>query len=426
MTLTNLTNRIGYYIGSFDPPTLAHRKAVLEAMRHFGLSKVYITVNHCTDKDFAASMTERIRMLRLLFADQGDRIVILREPLEGRREFARYILEKHPDAHLLGIFGEDTFDKNFRIFAGEPRFDFVRIARPVATECSAESAYVPVIYDIMLQDADGVSSSEARRRIALGLDTSNILSSEVASFIVGGGLYPSIAEHTLKAAEQRFLSRWRKFHSRLQGVISDSQRLSLSTPSFKAIQSKEGQSDKLVRHVVESVGMTLDDQFRLRPVMERYLQIGYPTRPITWRAGVYFGSFDPASDAQAIVASTALAQGTLNRLTIGVLSSSGTKTLKLPVAERLRRAKRVFGRFGESVCVVEAPGLEDSPTFVRHLRDEQLEPLLTVFGATVFPDNYKRLRDLDNLRYAVAPIEGEKMPELPDGAVLLDLSRSPR
>ena len=105
------THRIGYYIGSFDPPTLAHRAAVLEAMRHFGLTKVYITVNHNTAKDFNASIAERIHMLQLLFADQGDRVIILREPLEGRREFARYILERHPEAHLLGIFGEDTFEK---------------------------------------------------------------------------------------------------------------------------------------------------------------------------------------------------------------------------------------------------------------------------------------------------------------------------
>lgn len=411
---------IGYYIGSFDPPTLAHRAAVIEAMQHFGLSKVYITVNHNTDKDFNASMAERIAMLQLLFAEQGDRVVILREPLEGRREFARYILQRHPKAHLLGIFGDDTFEKNFKIFAGEPRFDFVRIARPVVCTESAD-VYKPKIYDIMLHDADGLSSSEARRRIALGLDTSDILSAEVGRFIADIGLYPFVPEHSLGAAERLFQARWTTFQEALDGLIAEELRRALKAPSFKSCQSKEGQDDKLIRHVVTSLALPLDEQFQLRPAMERILGVRYATHPILWRAGVYLGSFDPPSIAQAEVASAAMKQGTLNRLTVGVLSSS-RRPLDRPLDERLRLAADLFGRFGSKVNVVEAPALEDSPIFLRRLRDEQLEPLLAVFGANVFSANYARLSALDNLRYAVAPITGVTMPELPEGALSLDLS----
>ncbi len=419
-TIDENATLIGYYIGSFDPPTLAHRAAVIEAMRHFGLSKVYITVNYNTDKDFNASVAERVSMLQLLFADQGDRVVILREPLEGRREFARYILQRHPKAHLFGIFGDDTFEKNFKIFAGEPRFDFVRIARPVVCTESAE-VYKPVIHDIMLHDADGLSSSEARRRIALGLDTGDILPAEVGRFISNAGLYPFIAEQSLAAAERLFQARWSTFQQSLEGLIPDEMRRALKVPTFKPSQSREGQDDKVIRHVVQSLALPLDEQFRLRPVMERLLGVRYPTHPILWRAGVYLGSFDPASTAQATVVSAALKQGTLNRLTIGVLSSS-RKPLERSAAERLRLARELFGRFGDRVAVVEAPSLEDSPSFLRRLRNEQLEPLLAVFGANVFPANYARLSSLDNLRYAVAPIDGVATPQLPGGALELDLS----
>jgi nicotinic acid mononucleotide adenylyltransferase len=417
--------RIGYYIGSFDPPTLAHRAAVIQAIRHFGLVKVYITVNHNTDKDFNASIAERMRMLQLLFADQGDTVVILREPLEGRREFARWVLRRHPGEHLIGIFGDDTFEKNFKIFAGEPRFDFVRIARPMSTAECASDTYVPVVYDIMLKDADGLSSSEARRRISLGLDTSDILSPEVTRFIGASSLYPNVPADVLKVAEEEFLERWSTFQSRLTGVISYRRRKSLPVPSFKACQSKEGQSDKLVRHVVEALTMPLADQFRQRPRMERLLGIRYTTRPMTWRAGVYLGSFDPPGAAQVHVVEAALEQGSLDQITVGVLSSSLRK-LSRPVSERLQLARKSFERFGQRVSVVQAPPLEESADFVRQLRNEQLEPLLAVFGANVFSGNYARLRALENLRYAVAPMAGVTMPDLPAGSLVLNLASAQR
>lgn len=414
--------RIGYYIGSFDPPTLAHRAAVIEAIRHFGLTKVYITVNYNTDKDFNASISERIAMLRLLFADMGDVVVILREPLEGRRAFARWVLARHPGEHVIGIFGADTFDKNFKIFAGEPRFDFVRIARPMTETCSAEAAYVPVVYEIMLQDADGVSSSEARRRIGLGIDTSDILSAGVFRFVGDNHLYPNVPDNALVGQERQYLRRWSTFYGKLGSAIDDPRLSSLLAPAFKPSQSTEGQYDKFVRHVVESLGMPLGEQFIRRPLMEQILQIRYPTHPMSWRGGVYIGSFDPASPVQADVAEAALSQGALDHLTVGVLASS-KRPLKLSHPERLRQARELFKPFGNRVSVVKAPALEQSADFVRALRNDQLEPLLAVFGANVFTDNYGRLRSMDNIRYAVAPMDGVPMPELPDGALVLDLSR---
>jgi len=412
---------IGYYIGSFDPPTLAHRAAVIEAIRHFGLKKVYITVNFNTDKDFNASIAERIAMLRLLFADMGDVVVILREPLEGRRAFARWVLARHPGEHVIGIFGDDTFEKNFKIFAGEPRFDFVKIARPMTESCSAEAAYVPVVYDIMLHDADGVSSSEARRRIGEGLDLNDILSPGIVHFVYDNRLYPKVQLSILPGAERQYLRRWSSFHGKLDRAIDDPRRNSLIAPAFKPSQSPEGQNDKFVRHVVESLGMPLAEQFRRRPLLEQILQIRYPTHPMSWRAGVYIGSFDPASAIQADVVEAALTLGDVEHITVGVLTSSA-RPLKLPLPERMRQAKRLFRRFGNRVTVVTAPALEHSADFIRAIRNEQLEPLLAVFGANVFVGNYERLRSMDNIRYAVAPMDGVQMPELPEGSIVLELN----
>jgi len=323
---------------------------------------------------------------------------------------------------VIGIFGDDTFEKNFKIFAGEPRFDFVKIARRMTESCAAEAAYVPVVYDIMLHDADGVSSSAARRRIGEGLDLSDILSPGIVHFVSDNRLYPKVQLSILPGAERQYLRRWSSFHGKLDRAIDDPRRNSLIAPAFKPSQSTEGQNDKFVRHVVESLAMPLPEQFRRRPMMEQILQIRYPTHPLSWRAGVYIGSFDPASAIQADVVEAALTQGDVEHITVGVLTSSA-RPLKHPLPERLRQAKKLFRRFGNRVTVVTAPALEQSADFIRAIRNEQLEPLLAVFGANVFAGNYERLRSMDNLRYAVAPMDGVKMPELPEGSLVLDLTR---
>lgn len=40
-----LFSDVGYYIGSFDPPTLAHKESIVKAMEEHHLEKVYVTVN---------------------------------------------------------------------------------------------------------------------------------------------------------------------------------------------------------------------------------------------------------------------------------------------------------------------------------------------------------------------------------------------
>lgn len=417
---------VGYYIGSFDMFTKAHRAPIVKALRGefwlqderggrkpgFPLERVFTTINHATDKDFNASVWEREQMMRIALADLGDRVVLLKEPLEGRPAFARYLLARYPheDSRILGVFGDDVREKNKGIFAGTTRFDHIYVERREVVTAQ-EAVYEPVEYSMVLDEStDGLSSSLGRRLYLEGKPTDRVLEDGVVAFMRANGLYPNLQGEELDAARIDYYRRWRKFVTDLRGVMPSLDLSRLPEPSFKPTQSKEAQHEKFVRYVADNitpgVKMPLDQQLFFRPLAEQLLGIRYLTRPMTWRAGVYFGSFDPPKPGQLDVAVAAIQQGRLDVLYVGMLEASG-KPIERSQAERRRLFETMVAGLGaplaSKIVLVDAPALGETPKFVRELRNRQLEPLLTVFGDDVFPGNHGRLKDIWNLRFAVAP-----------------------
>jgi phosphopantetheine adenylyltransferase len=419
-------NKAALYIGSFDMPTRGHRDVLLTTMKKEGIKKAYISVNYNTDKDFNASMEERIDMLKLMFKKYGDQIEVLREPLEGRPEFARYLIEKHQD-HLWGVFGDDTYDKNFKIFTTDADvhwFDYVKVKRPVMESMGGlEAAYVPDTHEIEI-DADGTSSSKARKLIEAGKDpaAANVITPEVWEYVKKKGLYLPIPKEKEAEAIRDYHSRYDAFIKEMKKVRPDLNLDSLPKPTFNNIQSLGAQKDKFVRHVANGLKMGLEDQLVFRPQAEKILEIGYATKPLRSRekAGIYIGSFDGISPEQKDVMSQTIKQMGLDHLYVGVLGKS-RKQLKAPLSERLANAKAVAETFGGKVSVVSVPSLDDSVSTFRKLRNEHQSPTVAVFGENVFDDNHERLKNISNLTFAVAPIRGGsgRNKPLPKGTAVI-------
>lgn len=415
---------VGYYIGSFDPPTLGHKLVVAAAMKAHPLAKVYITVNHNTDKDFNTSMDERLQMMKKLFSEYGDRVEVLREPLEGRPAFARYLLEKH-QGKILGIFGDDTFEKNYKIFTTDADvhdFDYVKVARPEAT--ALESVYVPVVHDLEI-DADGTSSSAARDLIALGKDpvAAKILSKEVYDYIQELKLYQKISGEKLADAQKDFLGRYNAFISTLKQQRPDLDLSKIAEPTFKATQSLGAQKDKFVRHIVTSLKMPLEAQLVFRPEAEKILQIPFQTRPLrsAKAAGIYIGSFDGPNRSQRDVIAETLKQQNLDVLYVGVLGTS-RKPIHASLAERMNMMKALTAEFGDKVRVLSIPNLEGSQRTFRRLRNEHSAPTLAVFGSNVFDPNFDRLKKIPGLRFGIIPLPGDqRTTPLPPGVAVIKI-----
>ena len=414
---------VGYYIGSFDMVTMGHKAVVASTLNDpkLGIKKIYITVNWNTDKDFNASMEERVEMMRRTYAEFGDRVEILREPLEGRPDFARYLIEKH-QGKVLGIFGDDTFDKNYKIFTKDTNvhdFDYVKVARPEAATVMTESVYVLVIHDHEIE-ADGTSSSVARKAIAEGKDPvkMGLISQGAYDYIMERGLYKTPTEAEIPQLKADFEARYRKFIAEMQTAWPGHDLSKLPVPEFKSTQSVEAQADKFVRHLITNLKLNLKQQYEMRPLAEKLLGIRYPTTPMrsTQRAGIYFGSFDGGvNPGQKEVVREALKN--VDVLYVAALGRSA-KEIKMPLEERKAALREQLGEFGGRIVVTDLPSLEDSPSFVRRVRNEYSPDTTAFFGTNVFQKNYDRLKGISHLKFAALAVPGSD-PMLPPGVPLI-------
>lgn len=414
---------VGYFIGSFDPPTLAHKESVLRAMEAHDLEKVYITVNHNTAKDYYTSVDERIDMLRILLKDQADRVFILREPLEGRFFFAEELLKKYQGQKVIGIFGDDTFEKNFAIFQLLPNFDYIRIARPELRESG--SHYQPVhssngepnIYELEIS-SNGISSTQARELIQEGNkdNLQRFLDLDIIHYIEQRELYLS----TRLTEQDTFLARFYSFLDTVQEKMPHLNLLEVPEPYYKPTQSYAAQSDKFIRQVVETKNMDLEIQFLFRPIAEEILNI--PSRSAPFHAlqtvGFFPGSFDFISSAQIEVIKQSLEQLHLDQVCLIVLETS-RKPIEHSLEERIAKAKEALVEFGNKIRIISAPNLDSLKETTESLAQEYENPSFMILGSNVFESNYEKLRSIPNLQFAVVPYPEDDHKIYPDGVIIL-------
>lgn len=391
-----LPENVGLYIGSFDPPTLGHLKVLLGARKGpVPLAKIYVSVNHATNKDFNLSVAERVELFEALVEDLGDSVAVLREPLEGRPETARYLLDRH-QGKLLGIFGDDTFEKNYQIFTTKAQlhdFDYIKVLRPqVATESVTSS-----IYEIEI-DAEGLSSSLARDLIQAGKDpvAAGVLSPRIYQIIKERGYYakpdPAAAAQESRAFAERYAAFETEMRKRTPELFTGT---TLIAPSYKPGQTREGQNDKFIRQMIESLKLPLERQWAFRREAETYLGVRAGTRPLRLarKAGAFLGSFDPFNEGQKDSVRKMIRENQLDDFYIGVLETSRKPILR-SVRERIELIKQELHSVGALVHIEPVASLADSHRWFRRIANEHETPTNAFFGSNVFQDNAQRLADL--------------------------------
>ncbi len=111
--------RIGYYGGTFDPPTLGHRDLVVRAIQEASLDFVVvmpsITNSH---KPNATPFPLRLEMVRLNFLDLPQVIVADSEmeiafTQDRANGVMRLIQQRFPENQLFRITGDDVVSRNF-------------------------------------------------------------------------------------------------------------------------------------------------------------------------------------------------------------------------------------------------------------------------------------------------------------------------
>ena len=191
--------RIGIFGGSFDPPHVGHLLAASDAAEALGLDRLVFVPAHVSpfkDGVTRTSAADRLAMVRLLVGDDPrfavDPIEIDREGLSYTVDTLAAYADRHPDAELVLLVGEDVLAGFLQWRDPERIRRLARLAvlrRSTAGELELPE---PLRADppVMLQTRRiDVSSTEVRQRARAGRSLRGFVPEAVAAYIERGRLY---------------------------------------------------------------------------------------------------------------------------------------------------------------------------------------------------------------------------------------------
>lgn len=188
--------RIGIFGGSFDPVHTGHLLVAQAAMEELALSRLFLipaAQSPFKTKNKMAEAAARVRLLRLALAGKVNCEVDEQEVRRGGVSYTidtlRDYAKRYPQAQLFYLIGADNVAKlNEWREADElaKLAEFVAIPRPGQGEVEFPS---PFRGRMLRGFPFGVSSSEIRARVKMGLPISHLVPEAVAEAIQSGKLY---------------------------------------------------------------------------------------------------------------------------------------------------------------------------------------------------------------------------------------------
>ena len=166
--------RVGWYPGSFDPPTKGHFTVIKTSIEALKLDTIYITVNGMTNKDYKSSIDKRVRMVQAMLEGKFPNInvIVSVEPIQGKRSLIQKFIERHGKGNVHAIFGTDTIQLNWARMGDIKGFHYVlnlRAAYDIEIEGIDKSR---IEY---INSGSAVNSSSQARKDILEKGTSDIL-----------------------------------------------------------------------------------------------------------------------------------------------------------------------------------------------------------------------------------------------------------
>lgn len=186
--------KIGFFGGSFNPPTIAHLKIVETALEEFGLNKlVIVPMGDKYEKSELLSFDIRYEMLKNAF--KGNKKIVISDMQKNqlKKSYAidtfKKINEKYNSTKNFFIMGLDNYTNISNWKCADEltnNYNYIVFKRDniEVPKISKNVCYLDVSYN--------VSSTDARNKIKNNESAENILSKEVIDFINDNKLYKEI------------------------------------------------------------------------------------------------------------------------------------------------------------------------------------------------------------------------------------------
>ena len=183
--------KIGFFGGSFNPPTIAHIELAKKAIKGKELDKViFVPIGDFYQKDNLESLDNRIKMLKLACNNESLLEVSALEKDFKETKFAidvfKILEEKHAGDDFYFLMGADNYNKlpEWKNYNELKKYKYIVFERNEKIENKNEN-----VYFVKNTETEDVSSTSIRDRIQEGKKISDFLHEDVEKFIIENKLY---------------------------------------------------------------------------------------------------------------------------------------------------------------------------------------------------------------------------------------------
>src|SRR5215472_1819745 len=211
---------VGFYAGTFDPPTLREmamvRCAFGDASVHkecqeIGktISRVVVVVNQAGDEDPLASTRERVLMVKKALQKYGDRVEIVTGDSE---EKARSLLGDKNVEQLIRFIDEESYEAARSSPANpDPRLLWIVVPLKQARSSSSIDTATNVKRLSGIEQLKGESSAAVQKAIQAGGTMQGLFDPGVKEVIERLGLYQPVSEDLAGLQKSLFEESWKGF-----------------------------------------------------------------------------------------------------------------------------------------------------------------------------------------------------------------------
>jgi nicotinic acid mononucleotide adenylyltransferase len=213
---------VGFYAGTFDPPTRREMVMVRCAFGDAGVHKecqdigkkishVVVVVNQAGDEDPLASTRERVLMIKKALQKYGERVEILTATGDGE-EKARSLLEDGNVEKLIRFIDEESY-KAARSSSLNQNPRLLWVVAPLKQGGSSQAIDTPPNVKLLpgIEQLKGTSSTAVQKAIQTGGSMEGLFDPGVKEVIERLGLYQPVSEDLAALQKSLFGESWKGF-----------------------------------------------------------------------------------------------------------------------------------------------------------------------------------------------------------------------
>ena len=185
--------KLGFFGGSFNPPTVAHYSLVKQAIEEYDFDKVYfVPVNNLYSKDNLISIDDRIHMLELL-CQENNKMLVSRLEKENNVAFKaidifRLIKKVYQGNEIVFFMGEDNFCRmpQWKDYDELKKYNYIVFQR---CDNSEKKIFQKNVIYMKNNESMKISSTIIRNRLKYGEPINGLVNDNIEKYIIEKRLY---------------------------------------------------------------------------------------------------------------------------------------------------------------------------------------------------------------------------------------------